>query len=1035
MGDPPGPVNPGGAADPAGMEVTILIPMAGQGSRFSDVGFLQPKPVIDVGGEPMIKWVLDNILPRSFDLRARIVVVVRRDQDQLARVAAQLRQTVPNLEVVYADALTDGAACTCLLAREHIHNTRPLLIINSDQYIDWNDAGDSSPFWRQVALEAAQGYDANILCFKRPMELGDTKWSYAATDADGFVNDVREKEVISDNATVGAYYWQRGADFVSAAEEMIARDIRVKGEFYVAPAYNINLERGQRVRLSFCRRLWGLGVPADLTDFASNYLRPRNMAHLASLLGCSLQDLSHLSPLLPGGRPARAARDDSMRQGCSEPPPAPTGPHAAALSAPLLPPPVSAQGSSGGGAEDGRRGGEETLLLLEAMRNMQRVKFIACENEPRAIEAAIADGFDVKVCVQYVDAGGTAAAYADELVQDHAAGRYYLGGDGAMHEVELGLLQKHAASLWIECQDTATLCHFAGIPQLQSFAKTNDQVVLTSHKKLWARLQHAGTVQEGEATVVELPPGADAVALLGQALVAICCQDVRGLEEKRRVVLRAAQVATCSPVLSPDITGHSYRRIKLIVFDLDGVLVESQQLHYQALNQALSAVAGPDFCISQEEHETVYDGLSTQQKLQLLTRSKGLPLQQHDAIWQKKQELTQLLVKETVPRDRDIEAALADIKRAGFPVAVASNCIRESVLALLSAVGIQHLIDAIYCNEDVTTPKPDGEIYELVARSFGNLPPHQVAVFEDSTRGFEAVVRAQCNLFKVKSPRDIRANEVLGRVLAFEACSIMEELVNVVVPMAGAHPTFCMEGPDRQNVEVPVVFSSVRGKPALFWTIHSLQPLPKRVHFIFVVRRSLGKSSLCSLSRILPWSVDYNSMSIVVLDKPTRGAAQSVLAARHLIDNQSPLAIFDGNHRLAWPSTSNGLAGVFASMLSEHPDAKVPRARQGQQNGGSGAQDGVPCAPRALVTVIRDHDPRWSYVQFAPGSLSHVVNVKEKMQVSDMACSGALPLWQSDHAILHCRLHVARALALPSCMPGSQEMIVTGRQGRGELRV
>ena len=122
-------------------------------------------------------------------------------------------------------------------------------------------------------------------------------------------------------------------------------------------------------------------------------------------------------------------------------------------------------------------------------------------------------------------------------------------------------------------------------------------------------------------------------------------------------------------------------------------------------------------------------------------------------------------------------------------------------------------------------------------------------------------------------------------------------------------------------------------------------------------------------------------------------------------------------------------------MLSEHPDAKVPRARQGQQNGGSGAQDGVPCAPRALVTVIRDHDPRWSYVQFAPGSLSHVVNVKEKMQVSDMACSGALPLWQSDHAILHCRLHVARALALPSCMPGSQEMIVTGRQGRGELRV
>jgi len=979
------------------MEVTILIPMAGMGSRFSDVGFLQPKPVIDVGGKPMIMWVVENILPRCLDLKARIVVVIRRDQEKLERVAVQLRQMVPNLEVVYADALTEGAACTCLLAREHICNARPLLIINSDQYIDWNDAGDSSAFWQQIAREAAQGYDANILCFKRPMELGDTKWSYAATDADGFVSAVREKEVISDNATVGAYYWQRGADFVSSAEEMIARDVRVHGEFYVAPAYNIALERGQRVRLSFCRRLWGLGVPADLTDFISCHLRQRSMDHTASILGCSLQDLGHLSPLLPGAL-AHAVGDGRMGHDCREPHAAPTGPHAPSLCAPFHSPLYSAHASSHA-SEDGRGGGgEELLVLLEALRNMQRVKFIACENEPRLIEAAISDGFDVKVCVQYVEAADdnlfqdSAAPQGEALATDRCrrAGRYLLGGDGALHEVSLGLLQRLGASLWVECQDTATLCHFASMNQFQSFARTKEEVVLTSQKKLWAPFPHAFKAPYGQDTVAVLPPGADAVPLLGQA-VAICCKDVRGLREKRDVMLRAAQVALCSPVLSTDMAGCSYRRIKLIVFDLDGVLVESKELHFEAMNQALSAVAGQDMCISPQEHQMVYDGLSTQQKLHLLTRSKGLPLKLHDAVWQKKQQLTRGLVKHTVARDRDIETALTDIKRAGFPVAVASNCTRESVLALLSAVGIEHLVDAIYCNEDVANPKPDPDIYQLAARSFGNLPPHEVAVFEDSKRGFEAAVRAQCNLFKVKDPRDIRAKLVLGRVLEFEACSIMEPLVNVVVPMSGAHPIFCMEGPDRQDVEVPVVLSSVRGKPALFWTIQSLQPLPKRVHFIFVVRRSLGKSSLCSLSRILPWSVDYNSMSIVVLDKPTRGAAQSVLEARNLIDNHQPLAIFDGNHRLVWPRTHNGLDSMIASMLSQPPDTALQRARQEQCAGGA-AQDGVLCAPHAFVTVHRARDPRWSYVQFAPGSLSHVVSVKEKMQVSDVACSGDLSL-------------------------------------------
>ena len=122
-------------------------------------------------------------------------MVIRQEQASNCSVALQLRDMVPNVEVVYAEELTEGAACTCLLARDLIDNSRPLLIVNSDQYIDWNEALDSAAFWRQMEDEGAEGIGGNILCFKQPRELGDDKWSYAAADHEGFVKEVREKEV------------------------------------------------------------------------------------------------------------------------------------------------------------------------------------------------------------------------------------------------------------------------------------------------------------------------------------------------------------------------------------------------------------------------------------------------------------------------------------------------------------------------------------------------------------------------------------------------------------------------------------------------------------------------------------------------------------------------------------------------------------------------------------------------------------------------------------------------------------------------
>ena len=164
--------------------------------------------------------------------------------------------------------------------------------------------------------------------------------------------------------------------------------------------------------------------------------------------------------------------------------------------------------------------------------------------------------------------------------------------------------------------------------------------------------------------------------------------------------MRAMSVRVCaaSPLLSERVRGATYERVKLVVFDLDGVLVESKDLHYMAMNQALSNVAGEKFEISHDEHRLIFDGLSTKQKLNLLTTMKGLPQALHSPIWKMKQELTINLVERTVPAAPDVREGILALKAAGFPVAVASNCIRESVVALLQAIQVFDLIDALYSN-------------------------------------------------------------------------------------------------------------------------------------------------------------------------------------------------------------------------------------------------------------------------------------------------------------------------------------------------
>ena len=237
--------------------MNILIPMAGAGSRFAEQGYTFPKPLIEVGNKPMIQVVVDNL-----NIQADYIFIVQKAHYEKYNLETVLNMVAPGCTIVQTEGITEGAACTTLLAKEHIDNEEPLIIANSDQFVEWNSNEVLYAF-------TTEGVDGGILCFNST----HPKWSYAKLDDDGFVSEVAEKQPISTNATVGIYYWSRGSLYVNSAERMIERDIRTNNEFYVCPAYNELVEDGGKIRVKTIKEdgMWGLGTPEDLKHFLSNY--------------------------------------------------------------------------------------------------------------------------------------------------------------------------------------------------------------------------------------------------------------------------------------------------------------------------------------------------------------------------------------------------------------------------------------------------------------------------------------------------------------------------------------------------------------------------------------------------------------------------------------------------------------------------------------------------------------------------------------------------------------------------------------------
>lgn len=236
--------------------INIVIPMAGMGSRFAVAGYDKPKPFIDVAGKPMIERVMENLSYPD----AKYILIGRKEHLQKEQETIKRLQEKFDVVCIGIDKLTEGTACTVLFAREYINNDIPLMIANSDQVIEESVAAYVDDCFNRKL-------DGSILCFED--EELNPKWSFAKINKEGLVTEVKEKEAISNLATVGIYLFSSGKLFTDAAVDMIINNDRVNNEFYTCPVYNYIIKMNKKIGVYTIKQqhMHGIGTPEDLTTY------------------------------------------------------------------------------------------------------------------------------------------------------------------------------------------------------------------------------------------------------------------------------------------------------------------------------------------------------------------------------------------------------------------------------------------------------------------------------------------------------------------------------------------------------------------------------------------------------------------------------------------------------------------------------------------------------------------------------------------------------------------------------------------------
>ena len=381
---------------------------------------------------------------------------------------------------------------------------------------------------------------------------------------------------------------------------------------------------------------------------------------------------------------------------------------------------------------------------------------------------------------------------------------------------------------------------------------------------------------------------------------------------------------------------------KLIVFDLDGVLVDSKTIHFDALNDALRAL-NPDYVITQKEQENIYEGLPTKAKLSLLNKYKGLPEERFDSVWRLKQDITSMMFS-NIPEDKELIRLLTIIKDNKINIAVASNSIHNTVFDCLDGLGITDLVDHVVSNEDVKHPKPHPEMYWKAMSYFGVIADETV-IFEDSLVGKLAARDSKATLIEIKNRADLTEDKINKAISLLQSGrgTWKDQGLNVLIPMAGLGSRFKDAG-----YVFPKPLVEVDGKPMIQAVVESLGV---NAQYTYIVQKEhYEKYNLSYLLNLIT-----PNCNIVQVDGVTEGAAVTCLLATEYIDNDSPLIMANSDQIVEWNSRQ-----FVYDLMTKNAD------------GG--------------IATFKSTHPKWSYAKIDQAGL--VTEVAEKKPISDIATVG-----------------------------------------------
>jgi len=382
--------------------------------------------------------------------------------------------------------------------------------------------------------------------------------------------------------------------------------------------------------------------------------------------------------------------------------------------------------------------------------------------------------------------------------------------------------------------------------------------------------------------------------------------------------------------------------IKLIIFDLDGVLVEAKGILFDALNKALG-----EYAIDWNEHLSIYDGLKTNQKLEMLHERKGLPKERFKDIWENKQKYTLEELRALKP-NQTLQSVMSALVEDGYKLAVCSNSIRKTVLTVLSKLGVIEYIDLIISNEDVKNSKPHPEMY-WKAISMMSCLPEETLIVEDSPYGLLAASRAKAHILRVANSKEVTYTNILNKLIEIENGYVMkspawrDKNLNVLIPMAGAGSRF-----EQAGYTFPKPLIDVKGKPMIQVVIENLNI---KANYIFIVQKShREKYNLDTLLNLIT-----PGCKIVEVEGVTEGAAVTALMAKEYINNDAPLFFANSDQFAEWDSNE------FMYKMNE-----------------TNADGGI-------VTFEATH-PKWSFAKIDENGL--VTEVAEKNPISNIATVG-----------------------------------------------